>query len=347
MSDRPRVPHPKTSPAGAPAIVDYYANFYDVLTTIFPRLEHLHYGIAAAPLAGLSRRTLADLSHGGARLLERLGVEADLEAFVRSRAGAAKGNNERGEARHDVSGGEPRRDARGIDLGCGVGGTTLHLAERFGLSMTGVNLNAQQLERARQRAAERGLTSRTRWCRANVCTLPLESASFDLAVMIEVAFHVADKPTLFAEAARVLEPGGLFLLVDQENRTALDVMGLFFFPERGTYARLAAEHGLELVREVDWSQELADWMQAYAHTARAGVSALVALKALWQGGPSLAARYLSGVRFYDRLIRADDAALDLGHARQSGGGIFALRRRTAAALRNEEAWYKLWVMRKR
>jgi SAM-dependent methyltransferase len=42
--------------------------------------------------------------------------------------------------------------------------------------------------------------------------LPFESGSFDRIVMVEVIEHIVDKPLVFSEMARVLQPGGQLLL---------------------------------------------------------------------------------------------------------------------------------------
>jgi SAM-dependent methyltransferase len=44
--------------------------------------------------------------------------------------------------------------------------------------------------------------------------MPFGSGAFDAAVLLFVGMNVADKPTLFAEVARVLQRGGRFVLYD-------------------------------------------------------------------------------------------------------------------------------------
>ena len=56
-----------------------------------------------------------------------------------------------------------RPDLEVLDIGCGWGGMALHLAREHGARVTGITLSTEQLEVARQRAAEAGLADRVRF----------------------------------------------------------------------------------------------------------------------------------------------------------------------------------------
>jgi cyclopropane-fatty-acyl-phospholipid synthase len=53
-----------------------------------------------------------------------------------------------------------RPDLEVLDIGCGWGGMALHLAREHGARVTGITLSTEQLEAARARAAEAGLSDR-------------------------------------------------------------------------------------------------------------------------------------------------------------------------------------------
>ena len=81
----------------------------------------------------------------------------------------------------------------------------------------------------------------TRWCRRNfalpglefvtadACALPFSSAAFDVLVGVEVTHCLPDKARFFAEAARVLRPGGRLLIADFFYRRpdAMHALGKF------------------------------------------------------------------------------------------------------------------------
>lgn len=88
-----------------------------------------------------------------------------------------------------------------VDIGCGYGGTARHFAAAYDVTVTGVTLSARQAEAAPARS---GVTIAVADWLAN----PFPDAAFDAAYAIESSEHMADKPRFFAEAARVLRPGG-------------------------------------------------------------------------------------------------------------------------------------------
>jgi len=101
--------------------------------------------------------------------------------------------------------------ARVLDVATGAGHTGLHLAS-LGHDVTLADLTAPMLERVREAAEQRGLKVQTRQHPAE--EFPYADSSFDL-VTCRVAPHHFSSPDLFVkETARVLVPGGWFLVID-------------------------------------------------------------------------------------------------------------------------------------
>ena len=101
--------------------------------------------------------------------------------------------------------------AEALDIATGAGHTAFCLA-RAGFRVTASDLTPAMLERVREGAAERGLDIRTRQHSAEA--LPYADGAFGL-VTCRVAPHHFSSPVDFVrESARVLKPGGWFLLID-------------------------------------------------------------------------------------------------------------------------------------
>ena len=88
-----------------------------------------------------------------------------------------------------------------LDIGCGTGRFLAQLAELA--KAWGVDPAPEMLEVARSRAGGAGLKL------GSAEELPFKDGWFERATMWLVA-HLVDRPRAFAEAARVLQPGGRF-----------------------------------------------------------------------------------------------------------------------------------------
>jgi ubiquinone/menaquinone biosynthesis C-methylase UbiE len=105
----------------------------------------------------------------------------------------------------------PAAGARALDVATGGGHTALCVA-RMGWSVTAGDVSARMLEAARRLLGEAGLPLET--LRFAAEEIPFADATFDL-VTVRVAPHHFSSPEKFVgEAARVLRPGGHFLLID-------------------------------------------------------------------------------------------------------------------------------------
>ena len=119
-----------------------------------------------------------------------------------------------------------------VDVGCGFGGTLASLNERFtDLRLIGVNIDLRQLQFASQEAKPRQ-GNRIEFVGADAAGIPLRGKRFDIVLAVECVFHF-DRTAFFAEAARLLRPGGNLTLSD-------------FVP---------SERALEYFREVDFSAD--------------------------------------------------------------------------------------------
>lgn len=104
---------------------------------------------------------------------------------------------------------------RVLDLGCGSGGITLFIAQRFQpKQIVGFDVELPVVERARLRATKAGLAGQVEFTQGPPGRLPFPDESFDLVFSKDAMVHIPDKDTIFAEIFRVLKPGGTFAASD-------------------------------------------------------------------------------------------------------------------------------------
>jgi cyclopropane fatty-acyl-phospholipid synthase-like methyltransferase len=191
--------------------------------------------------------------------------------------------------------GEGARDV--LDLGCGVGATSLWLAETLGVKTTGVTISQVQCALAEQAAQARGLGERCRFLLADFMRLrdAVPAEAFDAAFAIEAFIHAPDAGAFFAEAARALRPRGRLFLCDDflTPRAPADHRALarvrrgwhansLLTPE--AVAELGAAHGLELRSDRNYTPYLRLQPRALLGLLAVAGDALAALPEIGQSG---------------------------------------------------------------
>jgi ubiquinone/menaquinone biosynthesis C-methylase UbiE len=109
-----------------------------------------------------------------------------------------------------------------LDLGCGIGASLCYLATRLPLRGTGITISPVQAELAAQRIHGLGLADRVSVIEGDYTALPSTLADIDAAYAIESFVHGPSPERFFAEAARVLRPGGLLMICDDVRRESRD-----------------------------------------------------------------------------------------------------------------------------
>jgi ubiquinone/menaquinone biosynthesis C-methylase UbiE len=101
-----------------------------------------------------------------------------------------------------------RRFENALEVGYGSGVVQLALAPGV-VDLHGVDLDA---DRSVVEVILQGRGHQSTLRQGNICDLPYEDDRFELVVSFSVFEHLQQYPLALAEVARVLEPGGLFLL---------------------------------------------------------------------------------------------------------------------------------------
>lgn len=101
---------------------------------------------------------------------------------------------------------------RVLDAGCGVGGSSRYLAHTYGCRIEAIDLTPEYVETALQLNKLCGIDDQIAVRQGSVTDLPYEDQSFDLVWCQNVTMNIEDKPAAFAEAYRVLVPGGRYTI---------------------------------------------------------------------------------------------------------------------------------------
>lgn len=104
-------------------------------------------------------------------------------------------------------------DLRLLEVSCGRGGgLNAFVAAAPGMfEATGLDVAASAIAFCRR---AHGTSDRLRFVEGNALDLPFPDASFDVVLNVEASNDYGDRPRFFAEVARVLKPGGVFLYTD-------------------------------------------------------------------------------------------------------------------------------------
>jgi ArsR family transcriptional regulator len=116
----------------------------------------------------------------------------------------------------------PPRLGRVVDIGTGTGKLLEVMAPRAE-SLLGLDASREMLALARARLGERGLSNASVRL-ADMYRLPLPDAGFDLATLQMVLHYAEDPAAALAEAARVLRPNGLLVVVDLAPHERQDLL---------------------------------------------------------------------------------------------------------------------------
>lgn len=154
---------------------------------------------------------------------------------------------------------------RGLDAGCGRGGSSFMIQEKFGCSLDGVSISSYQTEFASKVAQEKGVADRVRFHLGDMLKTPFKDSTFDFIWICESSEHVLDLADMFREFARITKKGGLLLIItwcgnpkhpkgsSYAKRINAAYRTSLHSPEE--YSRLAAENGWKMLKNIDLTSE--------------------------------------------------------------------------------------------
>jgi tocopherol O-methyltransferase len=175
-----------------------------------------------------------------------------------------------------------------LDVGCGMGGSALHLASAYGCRVMGITLSRVQRQWARLTAWRRGVGRRTKFLCRDAETVEFPPGSFDVVWSIECTEHLYDKARFFRRAADWLRRGGrvaicAWLAAEEPREAAADgllqqVCEGFLCPSLGTagdYLSWMEDAGLKPRVVSDLTDKVArTWKICHRRVRRFGIPIL-------------------------------------------------------------------------
>ncbi|MEK6336489.1 MAG: class I SAM-dependent methyltransferase [Acidobacteriota bacterium] len=101
-----------------------------------------------------------------------------------------------------------------LDAGCGVGGTSIHIAETTGARVHGITLSDVQLRIARKRAGSSSAAHLLNFSKGDFTQTLFTEKSFSRVFGIESICYAKTKTDFLNEAYRIMMPGGMIAIVD-------------------------------------------------------------------------------------------------------------------------------------
>ena len=107
-----------------------------------------------------------------------------------------------------------------VDLGCGGGRNAGELLKKYPTAhVTAIDYSALCVEKAARYNRAMIAAGRCEVRQGDVSDLQLPEAAFDLATAFETVYFWPGLETCFAQAAKVLKPGGYFLICNESDGT--------------------------------------------------------------------------------------------------------------------------------
>jgi len=101
-----------------------------------------------------------------------------------------------------------------LDVGCGLGGASRYVANRYNNHVTGIDLTEEYIETGNALCAWVKLDQHIALHQGSALSMPFQDETFDGAYMMHVGMNIDDKARLFNEIYRVLRPGACFGVYD-------------------------------------------------------------------------------------------------------------------------------------
>lgn len=208
-----------------------------------------------------------------------------------------------------------KRGSKVLDVGCGIGGTSIYLAKEFDCDVTGITISPVQVGMATEAAKAAGIKAPPQFRVDDANDISVEGV-FDIIWSVEMISHLNNRDNLFKRASELLKPGGKMCITDWWKDDGISAAGerkyidpiekgmLVSLPTFTEYKQHIDNHGFRLLYYEDISAAVARtwditsesikpraiWDFATKHTSEL-VDFLHSFKAMRAGFKSGAFRY--------------------------------------------------------
>lgn len=141
-----------------------------------------------------------------------------------------------------------------LDVGCGSGSQACQLVEDFGVEVLGITTSQVGIDESTARATSRGISGATFELR-DATANGLPDDSFDRVWALESSHLMPDRKAFVSEAARVLRPGGTFVMCDVVRLR--DIPFAELRERRDEFALLRAAYGSARMEPIEFYADLA------------------------------------------------------------------------------------------
>jgi tocopherol O-methyltransferase len=221
------------------------------------------------------------------------------------------------------------RGARVLDIGCGLGGSALWLADKLDCEVTGITISPVQARMAAAKAKARGLARRVQFQVLDANQWQAEPASVDAIWIMESSEHFHHKPRFFERCARALKPGGVLavcawlrrdgpLREDERSlvETIAEAMLSASLDSLSDYQRWMRDAGLTVTVADDITRNVEP---TWSHCSRIGDNPMVRFFLLFTDGPTR--RFVRSFPLMKKAYTQGSMAFGLFGAKKSSGNL--------------------------
>jgi tocopherol O-methyltransferase len=109
---------------------------------------------------------------------------------------------------------ELNRGDRVLDAGCGVGSTSIFLAQKYGVEVVGISLSQRQINVAIKKAQKLGLQNRITFLQQDYTKTNFRDESFTKILGLESVCYAENKSDFLTESFRLLKRKGKIVIAD-------------------------------------------------------------------------------------------------------------------------------------